>query len=140
MTEDHDDKLEEHSLKFLEMAFRTDNHGIIKHPDGYGKKTGECGDTIEMFLYINEGLIKEITFRAWGCMNTNACSNAIVTLAKGKPPEQAWEITPEIISEFLESLPPDHFHCAELAAGTFYLALIDYQKISRNPWKKSYRL
>lgn len=137
MDENHN--LEEHSIKYLEMAFRSDNHGTIKHPDGYGKKTGECGDSIEMYLSVNDGYIDNITFRTWGCMNTNACSNAIVTLTKGKTPDQAWDVTPELVSDFLESLPPDHFHCAELAAGTLYLALTDYRKISRNSWKKSYR-
>ncbi len=43
----------------------------------------------------------------------------------GKTIEAAWEITPEEVIRFLETLPEDHFHCAELAVGAFYLALTD---------------
>jgi nitrogen fixation NifU-like protein len=49
----------------------------------------------------------------------------VAQLAEGKSEKQAWEITPEDISEYLETLPDDHFHCAELAVGAFYLALKD---------------
>ena len=43
---------QEHSLHYLEMAFRSDRREVIEHPDGYGKRTGDCGDTVEMFLSI----------------------------------------------------------------------------------------
>ncbi len=41
---------QDHSLHYLEMAFRTDKREIINNPDGYGKRTGSCGDTVEIFL------------------------------------------------------------------------------------------
>ncbi|QTA83663.1 Iron-sulfur cluster assembly protein, NifU-like [Desulfonema limicola] len=140
MTQNPNTILEEHSICYLEMAFRNDRHGILKNADGHGKKTGECGDTIEMFLSVENSIIENIFFQVEGCLNTNACSNAVAELAQGKTIEEAWNIiTPEAISGYLESLPPDHIHCAELAAGAFYLALTDYQNIKQNPWKKAYR-
>jgi len=39
----------------------------------------------------------------------------------------------------LETLPPDHFHCAELAVGAFYLALAHLRDNQKSPWKKLYR-
>jgi nitrogen fixation NifU-like protein len=130
---------QDHSLHFLEMAFRTDRHESITHPDGYGKKTGDCGDTVEMFLMLRDNHIRSVSFQVYGCMNTNACANTVAHLAEGKTLEEAWEITPEKIAAFLETLPPDHIHCAELAAGAFYLALADCQEIKKQPWKKAYR-
>jgi nitrogen fixation NifU-like protein len=53
-------------------------------------------------------------------------------MATGKTIEAAWEIKPEDVIQFLETLPEDHFHCAELAAGAFYLALTDIQ--GRKPY------
>ena len=41
-----------HSLHYLEMAFRSDKRETIDHPDGYGKRTGQCGDTVEIFLTV----------------------------------------------------------------------------------------
>jgi len=129
----------EHSLTFLEMAFRTDRQETIAHPDGYGKKTGDCGDGIEIFLTIREGVIDRVRYQLDGCLNTNACCNALALMAEGRPVADAWEITPEKVAAFLETLPPDHAHCAELAVGTFYLALVSYQDVRRSPWKKLYR-
>jgi nitrogen fixation NifU-like protein len=49
----------------------------------------------------------------------------VVFFARGKTIDQAWEITPEQVVEYLQTLPPDHEHCAQLAVGGLYLALSD---------------
>jgi nitrogen fixation NifU-like protein len=128
-----------HSLHFLEMAFRTDRNEVIKNPDGYGKRTGECGDTVEIFLVVKNERIESATYASNGCLNTNACANTVIQLAEGNTITEAWEITPEAVSDFLQTLPEDHFHCAELAVGALYLALTDARDIMRSPWKKMYR-
>jgi nitrogen fixation NifU-like protein len=43
-----------YSLHYLEMAFRNDRREKIESPDGYGKRIGECGDTVEMFLSVHQ--------------------------------------------------------------------------------------
>ncbi|MFO8082726.1 MAG: iron-sulfur cluster assembly scaffold protein [Desulfobacterales bacterium] len=128
----------DHSEKFLQMALRGDYRERIEHPDAYGRRTGDCGDTVEFFLMIEHGIIKSVTFDIHGCINTNACANAVVELAKEKSLEEAWKIKPDHIEAFLETLPPGHKHCAELAAGAFYLALANYREIKKSPWKKMY--
>jgi nitrogen fixation NifU-like protein len=129
---------QEHSLRYLEMAFRTDRRGTIEHPDGYGKRTGDCADTVEMYLVIRNGRIQSVSYETNGCMNTNACANTVAELVEGKDVESAWELTPEDVIEYLETLPPQNTHCAELAVGALYLALRNYQEIQRAPWKKAY--
>jgi nitrogen fixation NifU-like protein len=119
---------QEHSLHYLEMAFRSDRRGKIAEPDGYGRRTGECGDTIEMYLTIDHGRIQAVAYETNGCMNTNACANTVAELAEGRKVEDAWEITPEAVFAFLETLPPENAHCAELAAGALYLALRNWQE------------
>jgi nitrogen fixation NifU-like protein len=131
--------LQAHSMTFLEMAFRTDKQGGIAHPDGHGKKTGDCGDSIEIFLAIQDGKIVQFRYQLDGCLNTNACCNTLALMVEGRAVAEAWEITPETVAAYLETLPPDHYHCAELAVGTLYLALISYQEVRRAPWKKLYR-
>lgn len=100
----------------------------MEKPDGYGKKTGDCGDTITMYLSVEDGVIREVNFELDGCINTNACSNALAALVEGKKVEQGWDVSPSDLIDFLETLPEDHHHCAELAIGTFYLALADYNE------------
>ena len=130
---------QDHSRNYLEMAFRTDRRERIEHPDGYGKRTGDCGDTVEMYLTVRNGRIESVCFEADGCLNTNACANAVAELAEGRKVEDAWEITSEDVVSFLETLPPEDTHCAELAVGVFYLALTNYQEMRRHPWKKIYQ-
>jgi nitrogen fixation protein NifU and related proteins len=129
---------QDHSDHYLEMALRTDKRGIVSKPDGYGKRTGQCGDTITFFLTIQNDLIQSIFFDADGCMNTLACANTVIHMAEGKKVEEAWEITAEDIIHYLETLPSEENHCAELAIGAFYLALTNYQELKRTPWKKLY--
>ncbi len=128
-----------HSLKYLEMAFRTDKQEIMAHPDGYGKKTGDCGDTVELFIKANGDILETMSYHVNGCMNTAAAANTVIHLAECKAVDQAWDISPETVFNYLETLPEDHFHCAELAVGALYLALSDLQENRRSPWKKTYR-
>ncbi|HSL61462.1 MAG TPA: iron-sulfur cluster assembly scaffold protein [Desulfotignum sp.] len=116
-----------HSIQFLEMAFKTGHREVILHPDGYGKRTGDCGDTVEFFIMVRAGKLDQVSFSVQGCMNTTACCNTVVKFARGRTVDQAWEITPEQVAAYLQTLPPDHVHCAELAVGGFYLALSDFQ-------------
>ena len=139
MTEKKFDFWRDHSLHYLEMAFRHDRRERLQNPDGYGKRIGECGDTVEMFLCIKNDLIQSVTFDSNGCINTNACANTVSHLAEGKTIEEAWEIAPDNVIEFLETLPEENFHCAELALGALYMALTNYQDLQRNSWKKPYQ-
>lgn len=130
---------QDHSLNYLEMAYRADKRVRLDNADGYGKKTGVCGDTVEIFIKIEEDIIQAIFYDINGCLNTNACANAVIVLGEGKKVEQAWEeITPETVIEFLETLPSEDSHCAELSVGAFYLALSNFHETKRSPWKRIY--
>ena len=61
---------------------------------------------------------------------------AVAFLAEGKTIGEAWEIAPEAVAEYLETLPEDHFHCAELAVGALYLALSDDHALSASSFEK----
>ncbi len=128
---------QDHSRNYLEMALRTDKHEILENPDGYGKRIGECGDTVEIFITADRGQIRSVSINTQGCMNTNACANTVACLAEGKRIDEAWEITPENVADFLKTLPADEIHCAELAVGAFYLALTDFRELNNAPWEKA---
>jgi nitrogen fixation protein NifU and related proteins len=135
-TEQHDQQT--YSERFVEMASKSDRLGILEKPDGRGKQTGECGDTVEIFLSVRAGQIRMVTYQINGCLNTVACTNALAYLVEGRSVVDSWEITPENLINFLETLPADHHHCAELVVGTFYKALNDYNLLQREPWRKDY--
>lgn len=129
-----------HSVKFLEMVFRAGKREILKNPDGYGKSfRGECGDTIEIFLTLREGKIAWASFETNGCLFTLASANAAVHLAEGKTLTEAWEIDPEDIVDYLETLPRAEKHCAELAVQALQNALLNARENERDPWKRLYQ-
>lgn len=128
-----------YGARFLAMALRTDRRRPLSNPDGHGGKTGICGDSVAFSLQVDQGVIKRIAYEVDGCLHTNACANALVELTENRPLEEAWEVTPENVSDWLETLPPDHFHCAELVVGALYLALADAQQRSRSPGRGIYR-
>ena len=84
------------------------------------------------------GAYQSVSFETNGCMNTSACANTVAELVEGKNVEDAWEITPDDVITYLETLPPQNTHCAELAVGALYLALTNLQDLQRHPWKKLY--
>jgi len=130
---------QDHSLQYLEMALRSKRHQSIENPDGYGKRQGSCGDTVEMFFRVRKERIRSVSFLSDGCINTYACANTVAFLAEGKTVNEAWAITPEQVASFLETLPEEDVHCAELAAGALYLALVSYRELQYSPWKKLYQ-
>ncbi|MCG8336336.1 MAG: iron-sulfur cluster assembly scaffold protein [Proteobacteria bacterium] len=120
--------LQKHSNQFLKMAFDYKRHEKVYQPDGYGKNTGDCGDTVEISLTTKKKIIQHVSLGIEGCINTNACANAVAHFAEGRSVDEAWDITPEKIIDFLETLDEDSHHCAELAVGSLYLALSDFKK------------
>ena len=129
----------QHSVNFLSMPHETGRRERIKHPDGYGKCSRECGDTLEIYLMSRNGRIGSASFYTDGCIYTIACANALVLMIEGKPIEEARAISPRQIADFLESLPKAEIHCAELAVRTLHAALLDLMVTERQPWTKFYR-
>ena len=128
-----------HSLTFLEMAFRTDRQGHPANPSGIGHNVGSCKDSITLFMMVRDHAIEAIAYELDGCLNTNACANMVAEIVEGQDIESAWRVTPEIVADHLQTLPPGHFHCAELAVGALYKALADYQQNGGKAWKAGYR-
>lgn len=121
------------------MAFGTDKRERLRPADGYGRRTGDCGDTVEMFIVLDGARIRSVGYDCQGCLNTNACANSVAHWAEGKNIDNAWQITPQTVVDDLETLPESDTHCAELAVGAFYLALTNCRQNRRQPWKKIYQ-
>ncbi len=129
----------QHSANFLSMAIETGRRERKQHPDGYGKCSRPCGDTLEIYLMSRNGGIRSASFYTDGCIYTVACANALVHMIEGKPIEQAWAVSAQHIADFLETLPKAERHCAELAVQTLRTALLDLRETERQPWTKFYR-
>lgn len=48
-----------------------------------------CGDHIDVYLDVEEGIIKEVSFKGAGCAISKASASIMTTLLKGKAVEEA---------------------------------------------------
>jgi len=115
--------IEIYSETLIEHGVNPRNYGSIQDPDGYAKITGECGDTVEMFIRLRNGTVEEATFNTDGCVFSIAACSVATEMAEGKTIPRCIGINQSAILKHLEKMPADHEHCALLAAMTIQKAL-----------------
>lgn len=117
-----------YSKKVMEHFMNPKNVGVIENPDGYGKVGNPiCGDVMELFIRVKDGIIADIKFKTFGCGSAIATSSMITELAKGKTIDDALKITRKDVADELDGLPPQKMHCSNLAADALSEAIKDYK-------------
>ncbi len=108
------------------------NLGKIEDSDSYVSVTGVCGDTVEMYLLIRDGVIRDIKFMTDGCGPTIACASYVTRTVNGRTIEEVLQIRPEDVDTYFEGLPEAHGHCAKLSVMTLRAAIENYRnKLAR---------
>jgi len=128
-----------HSEKTIDHFLNPRNLGRITAPDGFGKITGPCGDTMEIYLKVKGGKVMNASFWTDGCGCSIASGSMVTALAKGKSVLEAQKITQQDVLDALGGLPEDDLHCALLAANTVKEAIRDYLVFKKEPWKRAYK-
>lgn len=131
--------LKTYTKNTVEHALKPRNMGGISISNGHAVITGPCGDTMEIWLDVNNELIEEISFATDGCTTTLAAGSMITEMAKGKPVLEALQISQQDVLAALGGLPPESEHCALLASNTLKEAVRDYQEYQRDSWKRNYK-
>lgn len=151
MTEKFDDSFKELEQAIMEDMRKVYSEETIDHflnprnldaipaPDGFGRVTGPCGDTMEISLKVIDGRIMNTSFWTDGCGTTIASGSMVTELAKGKSVSEALKITQQDVLDALGGLPEDSRHCALLAANALKEAIKDYLASKKEPWKRAYR-
>jgi nitrogen fixation NifU-like protein len=115
------------------------NLGDMDDADGFGRVSGSCGDTMEIWLKVRNGAIAEATFMTDGCGSSIASGSMVTELVRGRSVNEARRISQQDVLNALGGLPEESEHCALLAADTLKEAIRDYLVMEREPWKKAYR-
>lgn len=114
-----------YSEEALRLFFNRTNMRSLPSPDGFAKVTGPCGDTIKIYLKVENGGITNACFETDGCMNSIMSGAMVTQLAKGKSLNEARQIDQDTILKVLDGLPSESTHCALLAANTLKEAIKD---------------
>jgi len=130
----------EYSEAVIERWMNPRNLGKLDNPDGHGKVIGSCGDTIEIFIQMEQDTIAECSFITDGCGATLACASMATELAQGRSFQEALAtVSADVILKKLGGLPEGNVHCAQLASQSLRHALADVLHHQQSPWKKTYR-
>jgi len=115
------------------------NLGEMDNADGFARIKGPCGDTMEIWLKVKNGVIASASFMTDGCGTSIASGSIVTELVREKSIGEALKISQQDVLDALGGLPEESKHCALLAADTLKKAVRDYLAIKREPWRKSYR-
>jgi nitrogen fixation NifU-like protein len=104
------------------------NVGRMEAPDASAIVRGWCGDTMEIYLRLQDGRVSGATFVTDGCGPTVACGSKLTSMACGLPLQRVQEILVDDLLAALGGLPDDSVHCAQLAVNTLHEALANYER------------
>jgi len=118
-----------YSDKVMEHFYSPRNVGILGDANGIGEAGDpNCGDIMKIYIKVENNIIKNVKFKAFGCGSAIASSSIATELIKGKTTEEAWKLTNKSVIEALEGLPTSKVHCSVLAEQTIHNAINNYRE------------
>ena len=119
--------MSQYSEKVMDHFAHPRNVGEMENPDGVGKVGNPvCGDIMNLYLRVKDGVIMDATFKTFGCGAAIATSSMVTELVKGKTVKDALAISNRAVAEALGGLPPIKMHCSVLAEEALKAAIDDY--------------
>ena len=97
------------------------------NPDGVGEVGSlACGDQMRVGIQVEDDRIKALRWLTYGCASAIASTSMMSEIAIGMTLEEAYHITPEMITGALGGLPEHKFHCSVLGDKALRAAIDDY--------------
>lgn len=109
-------------------------------PDAVGEVGSlACGDQMRVGIKVQNNKISDIRWLTFGCASAIASTSMMSEMVKGMSLEQAYHITPEMITDALGGLPEHKFHCSVLGDKALRAAIDNYLDKNGldNPYKRS---
>jgi NifU-like protein involved in Fe-S cluster formation len=85
------------------------------------------GDTIRLYLKIEEERIVDAKVKVFGCPTAIAAASVLTELIIGKSIQEALAVRNEDVSEALGGLPESKLHCSVLAEAVLEDAIAQYR-------------
>jgi len=102
--------------------------GHIENADQVSEKIGSCGDTMKVYLKIdNLNIINDVRYEITGCAGAISAAMAAVDLVKGKTLDDALKVNDGDVFKVLENIPEKKHHCIQLAVKTMHKGILEYK-------------
>jgi nitrogen fixation NifU-like protein len=101
--------------------------GQIPDAEISSEMTGTCGDTMGIYIKLDNGVVGEAKYQVMGCAGAVSAAMAVVDLIKGKDLDYARSIDDGTVFKVLEEIPVKKHHCIQLAVKTLHKALDEHR-------------
>jgi nitrogen fixation NifU-like protein len=116
-----------YSEKAVAYYLETPHLGIIENADQVSEMTGTCGDTIKVYLKIENDRIGDVKYQIMGCPGSISAAMAAGDLVRGKTVEDALVLNDGDVFHYLEEIPVKKHHCIQLAVKALLEAIKTYR-------------
>jgi nitrogen fixation protein NifU and related proteins len=88
-----------------------------------------CGDVVTMYVKIEDGIAKEVSFEGQGCTISQAGASMVAEKYQGEPIETIEQAsTDDMIDEMGREVVVSRIRCASVGIGTLKGAIQQYRK------------
>lgn len=116
-----------YSEKVMDHFSNPRNVGELENANAIGQVgNAKCGDIMKIYMVIEDDIIKEVSFKTFGCGAAVATSSMATEMVKGKSIKEALSLTNKAVMEALDGLPPAKVHCSVLAEEAINAAISNY--------------
>ena len=105
--------------------------GQIPDADIISEMTGTCGDTMGIYIKMDNGVVGDAKYQVMGCAGAISAAMAVVDLIKGKDLDFARSVDDGTVYKVLQEIPVKKHHCIQLAVKTLHKAL-DTHRLQRS--------
>ena len=103
------------------------NMGSLHDADQTSELTGPCGDTMKIYLKMENGTIKDAKIQVIGCPGAVAAAMAAMDMIRGKTLDEVQMLKDRDIFRMLEDIPDQKQHCIRLTNKTIQKAIQEYR-------------
>ena len=100
--------------------------GVIDNAHSHARMKGSCGDTMQMYLLVDDDCIKQVSYITDGCSSSSIAGSFTAEMAMGKTLTEVLDMTGEDVLGEIGTFPEAEKHCAHLAVSTLHEAVNNF--------------